>query len=131
MPKMTYKETRLYPVILHHDGDLWGYFSPEFGGGGAPTQAEALRLAQLMLDDEIATLVDAGQDLPAPMDANDIEADGGVVAWLPVTVTNAAERIYITIPKSLLARVDAVTPNRSAFFAELAKDRLQVAHQND
>ncbi len=35
MPKIVVTETRLYPIIIHRDGDVWGYHSPEFGGGAS------------------------------------------------------------------------------------------------
>ena len=124
MPKKTLSETRLYPIVLHREGDLWGYFSPEFGGGGAATQADALKMAQNLLDEEIGTLSEAGEDIPKPSEAGDFDSDGGMIVWLPVTISNAAERVFITLPKSLIAKIDAVTNNRSAFLAELARERL-------
>ena len=126
MPKKTTTETRLYPIILHREGDTWGYFSPEFGGGGAPTQADALRLAKELLDGEVAELIEAGQAAPTPTDPDQVDADGGQVVWLPVVISNAAERIFVTLPKTLIAKIDATTSNRSAFFAELARERLGV-----
>ena len=124
MPKKTIEETLLYPVILHREGDLWGYFSPQFGGGGAPTQADAVRLARELLEGEIAELTENGETAPLPPEPHEIDAGGGIVAWLPVLVSNASERVSLTLPKSLLAKVDAITPNRSAFFTELARERL-------
>ena len=125
MPKKTVTETRLYPIILHREGNAWGYFSPEFGGGGAATFSDALRLAQELLDGEVSQLTEAGEPIPEPYSEDAIDADGGKIAWLPVEISNAAERIFVTLPKSLIAKIDAVTGNRSAFFAELARERLQ------
>ncbi len=44
MPGETITETIIYPIVIHHDGDTFGYFSPEFGGGGAPTFSDAVRV---------------------------------------------------------------------------------------
>ena len=55
MPKKIVNQTILYPVIIHRENDTFGYFSPEFGGGGASTFAEALRLAQQLLEEAIAS----------------------------------------------------------------------------
>ena len=126
MPKKIVTETRLYPVILHREGDTWGYFSPEYGGGGAASFADALALAQEMMDSATAQCVEAGDPVPEPSAPDHIDADGGQIAWLPVTISNAAERIFVTLPKTLLARIDAATSNRSAFFAELARERLEA-----
>ncbi|WP_208348687.1 type II toxin-antitoxin system HicB family antitoxin [Pseudaestuariivita rosea] len=125
MPKTISKEVRLYPVVLHREGDIWGYFSPEFGGGGAATEADALRLAQEMVESALAELSEEGQDLPEPTGLEHLETDGGKLVFIPAMISNAAERIFLTLPKSLIARIDAVTSNRSAFFAELARERLE------
>ena len=77
MPKKTVTETRLYPIILHREGDAWGYFSPEFGGGGAATFSDALRLAQELLDGEVSQLTEAGEPIPEPYSEDAIDADGG------------------------------------------------------
>ena len=54
MPKKITTETRLYPLVIHREGKVFGYFSPEFGGGGAPTMQDALHLAQERIDDALA-----------------------------------------------------------------------------
>ena len=124
MPKKTLTDTRLYPVIIHREGETWGYFSPEFGGGGAPTSTDAVRLAQEMMDAAVAELAEAGQDIPQPSDFMALDAEGGQVICMAVTYSDAAERVTLTLPKALLARIDAATTNRSAFLAELARERL-------
>lgn len=130
MPKKVITETRLYPILLHREEDVWGYFSPDFGGGGgAPSQEEALSRAFDLMKAQAADLCEKGEEIPKPSLAADLNADGGQVAWLPITVTNAAQRIFLTMPTSLLAQIDAVTDNRSAFFAELARERL--VHRSD
>ena len=125
MPKKVATETRLYPIILHREADVWGYFSPEFGGGGAPTLNDALMSAQELLDGEVSRIIEAGDAVPEPSDANDISAEDGRIAWLAVEISDASQRIFVTLPKSLIAKIDAVTGNRSAFFTELARERLQ------
>ncbi|MEM8981298.1 MAG: type II toxin-antitoxin system HicB family antitoxin [Pseudomonadota bacterium] len=124
MPKTVYTETTLYPVVIHREGDIWGYHSPEFGGGGAASHEDALADAQDLLTSAVAELAESGKDLPKPSEPEQIDADGGKVAWLPVVVSNVADRVAITLPKALIARIDAVTSNRSAFFTELARERL-------
>jgi predicted RNase H-like HicB family nuclease len=124
MPKTVYTETRLYPVVIHREGDVWGYHNPQFGGGGAASHEDALALAQQLLTSAVADLFERDEDAPLPCSPDDVEVDGGQVAWLPVVVSNAADRVAITLPRSLIARVDAATNNRSAFFAELARERL-------
>lgn len=124
MPKTTYTETRLYPVVIHREADVWGYFSPQFGGGGAASHEDALSSAKQLLEAAIADYVEREEDVPPPPSPDDVEADAGQVAWLPVVISNAADRLAITLPKALIAKVDAATNNRSAFFTELARERL-------
>lgn len=124
MPKQVLTETRLYPVVFHREGDVWGYFSPEFGGGGAATQSDAMALAQDMLSSEIADLCEQGEEVPEPTNFLELDPCGGRVVMLPVTISNAAERVSVTLPKTLVAKIDATTDNRSAFIAELARERL-------
>ncbi len=124
MPKTVFTETRLYPVVIHREDDVWGYHSPEFGGGGAASHEDALSLAQELLNSAVGELYDRAEDAPQPSAPDQVDADGGQVAWLPVVVSNAADRVAITLPKSLIARIDAATNNRSAFFTELARERL-------
>ena len=124
MPKTVFTETRLYPIVIHREGDVWGYHSPEFGGGGATSFEDALALAQELLSSAVGEIYDRSEDAPLPSAPDQVDADGGRVAWLPVVVSNAADRLAITLPKSLIAQIDSATNNRSAFFAELARERL-------
>jgi len=110
--------------VIHREGDVWGYHSPEFGGGGAVSREDALSSAQALLKTAVADFHERGEETPPPSLPEDVDADGGQVAWLPVVVSNAAERVSITLPKALIARIDAATNNRSAFFTELARERL-------
>ena len=124
MPKIVYTETRLYPVIIDREGATWGYYSPEFGGGGAVSHEHALRSAQELLNTAVADFYERGEEVPRPSPLDEVDADRGQVAWLPVVVSNVADRISITLPKSLIAQIDSITDNRSAFFAEVARDRI-------
>ncbi|MEM6728880.1 MAG: type II toxin-antitoxin system HicB family antitoxin [Pseudomonadota bacterium] len=124
MPKRTLTETKLFPIVLHREGDTWGYFAPGMGGGGAASQQDALRQARVMLEEEFAGLLEAGVPMPDPGTVSESDRDGGEVAWLEIEVSDAAERIAITLPKTLLAKLDAATGNRSGFIAEAVRERL-------
>lgn len=58
-PKSGFKDPT-YPIVLHREDDVWGYFSPEFGA------ADALRLAQEFLSEEVSKLSEATHPIPAP-----------------------------------------------------------------
>ena len=99
MSETIHKETHRYPVIFHQEGDVWGYHNPDFGGGGAASYEDALRLAQDLLKTAVETFREMEQELPEPTDADDIEAEGGIVQWLPVIVTDATKDIATTLPQ--------------------------------
>ena len=88
-------ETLDYPVIFHQEGNVWGYSSPDFGGGGASSYNEALELAQDLLIEALDLHAEMGKEFPKPTNVADIDANGGLVKWFPVTVaisTNPAEK---------------------------------------
>lgn len=75
---------RLYPVVIHREGEVWGYHSPDFGGGGAASHEEALRAAQELLNSAAAEFREKGEAIPLPTTPDRLDADGGQIAWLPV-----------------------------------------------
>ena len=124
MPKTVYTETRLYPVTIHREDNLWGYSSPEFGGGGAASLEEALWLAQNLLKTSVADFHSRGKDVPQPLSPDQVDSGDWQVIWLPVTVSSAPEQVLLTLPRSLVTQIDAVTDDRSAFFAKLAREQF-------
>ena len=92
MHKIDCSEARQYPVVIHREGNVWGYHSPNFGGGGAASHEHALSSAQELLNSAVAELSDRGADVPLPPSLDVVGADGGQVTWLPVIVSNAADR---------------------------------------
>ncbi|MGB3316959.1 MAG: hypothetical protein WBB85_21425 [Albidovulum sp.] len=89
MPKIDFSEPRThrYPVIIHREGNVWGYHSPSFGGGGAASQEAALSSAQELLDSAVAELSARGAVIPLPTPPDQVNADGAQVVWLPVIVS--------------------------------------------
>ena len=75
-------EAPLYPVIIHCDGDLWGYSSPEFGGGGATTYEDARSRAQELVNSAVRSFEGQLQKLPLPSRLDQIDAADGQVVWL-------------------------------------------------
>lgn len=84
MSKTLSEAARMYPILLHREGELWGYHSPSFGGGGASTRSDALERAQELLSEAVGAYLKDGAVPPSPTNLKDIATDGGEIIWLSV-----------------------------------------------
>jgi predicted RNase H-like HicB family nuclease len=114
----------LYPA------DDTGYLGVTIPGanvnGQGRTAAEAIQNATEILQSVIDDLSAAGEPLPEPADFSELEdAPGSFRCVIMANLPTRAVRVNITLPDSLLARIDAVANNRSAFLAESALARLR------
>ena len=87
VPKANCSGISRYPVVIHREGNVSGYHSLSFGGGGAASQEAALSSAQELLDSAVAELFSRGSDLSLSTPPDQVNADGGQVAWLSVIVS--------------------------------------------
>jgi predicted RNase H-like HicB family nuclease len=115
-------ETTAFGVVVP---DLPGCFS------AGDTLDEAIANAEEAAAAWIDAALDAGHPIPAPSPADRIRArpefDGwilGVVVVDPAALDDRVERVNITLPKRVLARLDAKAraagESRSAFIARMA-----------
>lgn len=131
-----------YPVAVYKDPESdYGTEVPDLPGcysaGATLSQAimetrEAIyaHLEGMAKDDEIA---------PEPSDLSVIQESGNyanAVAFAAVEidlnkVSTETERVNITLPKWLIASIDASEPNRSRFLAESAVKALQEKRRRD
>lgn len=128
-----------FPVVLHtDDGIRYGVTVPDLPGcfSAGDTFDEALDSALEAIDLHLEGVVEEGGDIPAPRAiaehrANTDYADG---AWAAVEVDVArfegrAEKINITLPRRLLAKIDdyarAHGATRSGFLAEAARAAMR------
>jgi predicted RNase H-like HicB family nuclease len=120
-----------YIGIVHHEaGSAWGITFPDLAGcisaadrfEDLPAQAE--EAVALWLE----TAIEAGQAVPAPRDLAAIRRHvdaKGAVSFLPITapLTDHCIRLNITLPESLVQRIDAQVGSRqrSGFLARAAR----------
>lgn len=128
-----------FPVVLHtDDGVRYGVTVPDLPGcfSAGDTFDEALESVLEAIDLHLEGTVEDGGDIPVPRPigehrANPDYADG---VWAAVEVDVArfegkAEKINITLPRRLLAKIDdyarAHGETRSGFLAEAARAAMR------
>lgn len=120
-------DTTAYGVIVP---DLPGCFS------AGDTLDEAFANAQEAIDLHVETLLEDGEDIPSPRTLAEHQADpdlaGMVFCYVDVPVEKylgPAEKINITVPRLLLARIDAYArshgESRSGFLTEAARQAMR------
>ena len=106
--------------------DLPGCFSAADSGID-----EAINNARESIELWIETALDSGQDIPKPSLISDLQKKKEFKGWTwaiveinPALLSDEIERVNITLPRRVLARLDAKAKlageNRSAFIAHLA-----------
>jgi predicted RNase H-like HicB family nuclease len=123
---------RHYIALIHKEPESdFGVSFPDFPGcvtAGATLQ-EALAMAEEALAGHIEAMVEAGDAVPEPSDADAVMEDpenrDGVVVLVAMP-DDAAKviRVNVTLPAGLLRRIDARTDNRSRFLANAAEKAL-------
>jgi predicted RNase H-like HicB family nuclease len=120
-------ETHAFGVVVP---DLPGCFS------AGDTLDEAMANAREAIEAWCESVIDAGEDIPAPGDLAEHRANPDYAGWIWAVVSAPVERylgpaqkLNITLPKRLLARVDDYTAahgeSRSGFLARAALTALQ------
>jgi len=122
-----------YIALLHKDkGSDYGVSFPDFPGcvTAGKTLEEARRMAAEALAFHIEGMIEDGEAIPdpSPLDAvmkerENLDAAAFIVA-VP-TATERAVRVNVTLPESLIKRIDEVTDNRSKFLAQAASRALR------
>jgi len=111
--------------------DLPGCFS----AGG--TLDEAIDNAREAIDFHCETVIEDGGDIPAARSLTEHQADPDYAGWVWAVVDvpveryfGPAEKINITLPRMLLARIDGYArahgATRSGFLAEAARKAMQA-----
>ena len=122
---------RMYPGIVERTADGWSILLPDFGAvaGAGDTVEEAYASAQEAGALFVDATVRAGGSIPEPSALDAIERDPDVVeagrVLVPVSVPGRAIRLNITMDEGLVAQIDRVAKNRSAFLAEAARAALR------
>jgi predicted RNase H-like HicB family nuclease len=130
-----------FTVVLHtDDGERYGVTVPDLPGcfSGGDNLDDALASVAEAIDLHVETLIEDGVSLPmrAPIALHQANADyaGGVWAVVDVPVEKyfgPAEKINITVPQMILARIDDYAKrhgqSRSGFLVDAARSAM-AAH---
>lgn len=128
-----------FPVVLHtDDGVRYGVTVPDLPGcfSSGDTFDDAIASVAEAIDLHLDGLTEAGGDVPVPlaMARHRINPDFADGIWAAVDVDVArfegkAEKINITLPRRLLAKIDdyarAHGATRSGFLAEAARRAMR------
>lgn len=128
-----------FPVVLHSDdGVRYGVTVPDLPGcfSAGDTFDDALESVVEAIDLHLEGIVEDGGEIPVPRAIAGHRANpdyaGGVWAAVEIDMTRfdgRAEKINITLPRNLLARIDAYVKShgatRSGFLAEAARRAMR------
>jgi predicted RNase H-like HicB family nuclease len=125
-----------YPIAIDpgNDTSAWGVVVPDLPGCFSAADSgidEAIDNAKQAIELWIETALDDNQDVPRPSSINALqkkkEFKGMIWAIAeidPALLSNEIERVNISLPKRVLARLDAKAKsageNRSSFIAQMA-----------
>jgi len=126
---------RHYIALVHKDPDSdFGVSFPDFPGciTAGSTIQEAMEMAKEALAGHIACMVEDGEAIPEPSDADAViadpenRADGGVIVLVPAPEMSPPRsvRVNVMLPEPLLKRIDERAENRSRFLAQAAEKAL-------
>lgn len=121
----------VYPVVVHKDeGSDYGISIPDVPGcvSAGASLAEAFEGIREAIYCHAEGMLLDGEALPAPTAAENVDLDGGQLAFLDIDIEKISgemERVNVTLPKWLIAAIDQKASNRSRFLAESAAKALR------
>jgi len=125
-----------YIAFVSTDGPTLGVVFPDFPGcvSAGRDFEDAVRMAREALSGHAECMTDAGLEIPEPRNMGEIKKawedwqdwkSGEYVTALVALIPRRETRRYtISMDSSLMARIDSVTKNRSAFLAKAAEEFL-------
>ncbi len=123
-----------YPVVVHHsENTAFGVTVPDLPGcfSAGDTFDQALENTSEAIELHLGGLVDEGMNIPKPGSIDQHigkkeYADGtwGFIEFDIVPYLGKGEKINVTLPSSLIRKIDAKYKNRSKFLAEAALKAL-------
>ncbi|NLX18669.1 MAG: type II toxin-antitoxin system HicB family antitoxin [Desulfobulbus sp.] len=128
-----------FPVVLHtDDGKHFGVTVPDLPGcfSGGDTFDEALDSVLEAIDLHLEGVIEEGGEIPVPRPIADHQSNpdftNGIWAVVDVNVSRfegKAEKINITLPRRLLAKIDSYAQahgkTRSGFLADAARSAMR------
>lgn len=119
-----------YTAILERGDDCFGVFFPDLPGcvTVGDTQDEALINAEEVLAIYLDDLTERKLQFPTPTPIGDIERDTEIEeiarALVKGVVPDKKQRINIMMDESLIAAIDKISNNRSAFISKIVRENL-------
>ena len=130
-----------YPIAIEpgNETTAWGVVVPDLPGcfSAGDTLDEAMDNAREAIDLHVETLIQDGLDVPAARPLSVLQADPEYAGWVWAVVDvpvekylGPAEKINITVPRLVLARIDdyakAHGMSRSGFLVEAARSAMHA-----
>lgn len=125
----------VYPAIVERAGDGYSVFFPDVPGcvSAGHTAEEVYLNAEQALAAHLELSHRHGDAIspPSRLDALEIDADVQEVARILVMVETPGKilRLNITMDEGLVASIDRIAKNRSAFLAEAAREKLAAERE--
>ena len=125
-----------YIAFISLDGPTLGVVFPDFPGciSAGKDFKEAVQMAHEALSGHVECMRDAKLDIPEPAaleqikrnwpDWKDWKKSEYTTALIALVPSHETRKYTISMDSSLMARIDAVTKNRSAFLARAAEEFL-------
>ncbi len=116
------------------ESTAWGVAVPDLPGcfSAGDTMEEAMENARQAIDQHIEIMIEDGVTIPSARSLSEIQADLEFLGWIWAVVDvpvekylGPAEKINITVPRLVLARIDEYAKShgmsRSGFLVEAAR----------
>ena len=125
-----------YIAFISTDGPTFGVVFPDFPGcvSAGKNFEDAVRMAHEALSGHVECMKDAGLKIPEPgnleqikkewPDWNDWKESDYTTALIALIPSHETRKYTISMDSSLMARIDSITKNRSAFLAKAAEEYL-------
>ena len=125
-----------YPIAIEPGSDTraWGVAVPDLPGCFSAADEgidQAIEAAKEAIALWIEEAIDAGETIPRPSSITDLQKSSDYQGWIwaiaevdPALIDDSIERVNITLPRRILARIDArarkAGETRSGYIARMA-----------
>jgi len=125
-----------YIAFINTDGPTLSVVFPDFPGcvSAGRNFEDAVRMSHEALSGHVACMKDAGLKIPEPSGLNQIKINWPdwkewkdseyTIVLIALVPCHETRKYTISMDSSLMARIDSVTKNRSAFLARAAEEYL-------
>ena len=121
--------TAIYLGVVERGKHGFGVFFPDVPGcvSAGDNLFQAMENGEQALAAHIELLAQDGEDIPVASSEIAVNEDIEVASYFlaHVELPGKSVRLNITMDEGLVARIDRVARNRSAFLAEAARERLR------